>query len=187
MRSGEIDHAISGYREALGYAHNLSAWRAITNIDGKLASAYEHKGDLQAALSSIDDAIDANKQARGEMFLVPGNLALKARILAEMARKAEAERLYAKGADVIDVLLSHVPTPEIERLLIALVGDLYSGYFRLVSDEGRLPEAFRIIERAHGRIEAQQLSFDNASSPRQSDAEELRLQQLEMKLIDSRI
>jgi CHAT domain-containing protein len=183
MRYGEEDGAIAGYSEALGYARHLSAWRAINNIDGNLASAYEKKHDLSSALASINDAIKANTQTPREMFLVPGNLALKARILAEMGKRADAERVYARATDVMDVLLSHVPTPEVERLLLAQLGDLYSGYFRLVSDQGRLAEAFEIIERAHGRIEAQQLKFDRISVPQERDPDEVRLQQLELALI----
>ncbi|MFL6446234.1 MAG: CHAT domain-containing protein [Bryobacteraceae bacterium] len=183
MRSGDQDSAIAGYDEALGYARRLSSWRAINNIDGNLASAYEKKHDLSSALASIDDAINANTQTPREMFLVPGNLALKAKILAEMGKRADAERVYARATDVMDVLLSHVPTPEVERLLLAQLGSLYSGYFRLVSDQGRLAEAFEIIERAHGRVEAQRLKFDRISVPQERDPDEVRLQQLELALL----
>jgi tetratricopeptide (TPR) repeat protein len=186
MRSGDENGAIRGYTEALRYARRLSSWRAINHIDGSLASAYEKVHDLQAALASIDDAISANKQASHEMFLVPGNLALRAKILAEMGRRAEAEQVYTRAADVMDVLLSHVPRPEVERLLLTQLGDLYSGYFRLVSDQGRLAEAFAIIERAHGRIEVQQLQFDHSAVPEESDPEEGRLQKLELALMEGK-
>ncbi len=98
---------------------------------------YERMGLLPRALSAIDEAIDANKQTPSEIFLVPGNLAVKARILAELGRRADAEKLYLKAADVLDALLAHVPTPETERLLLSELGDLYSGYFQLLSDDGR--------------------------------------------------
>jgi CHAT domain-containing protein len=185
LRSGKLVDAVAGYHIALDYARNLSAWRAINKIDGDLAVAYEREGNLTEALSAINDAIDANRRTPQEMFLVPGNLAFKARILTEMGRPFEAERLYAKGADIIDVMLTTVPTPEVERLLLAQLDDLYSGYFKVVSNRGRLDDAFHIIERARGRIEAQQLRFDPSSVRQSPDAEETRLQELELKFLNS--
>jgi tetratricopeptide (TPR) repeat protein len=117
-RAGRTKDAIGAYTEALGYAVRLSAWRAVTNIDAALADAYRHSGNLPGALSAINDAIYANSQAPDEIFLVPGNLALKAKILAEMGKRSEAENTYQKGAQMVDVLLSSVPTPGIEESLL---------------------------------------------------------------------
>lgn len=184
-RTGRIDKAISGYHEALTYAKLIRTRRAITNIDAKLAAAYERAGDLPKALSAIDEAIEANKQIPQELFLVPGNIAIKARIQRKLGRRAEAERLYSKGMDMLDALLTHVPTPEVERLLLTELGDLYSGFFELLSDEGRYGDAFRVIEQAHGRIEAQELEYDHTEVPRGLNAEEKRLQELELQLANT--
>ena len=128
MRAGKINDAINGYQEALVYAKKVGSWRAITFIDSRLAAAFERLGKLPEALRAIDDAIKANQQTPREMFLVPGNMAIKARIEAEMGHRAQAERLYVKGSDILDLMLAHVPTPEMERLLLTELEDLYSGY-----------------------------------------------------------
>ncbi len=90
-----------------------------------------------------------------------------------------------KGVDVLDALLAHVPTPETERLLLTELGDLYSGYFQLLSDEGRLGEAFEVIEQARGRIEAQELEYDQTAVPHYATSEDVSLRQRELSLVDS--
>jgi len=185
VAEGKIQSAIDQYQEALIDAHKVGSWRAITNIEAKLAAAYEKYGDLGKALAAIDAAIEANKQTPRELILVPGNLAFKARIESELGNKPEAERLFEKGADVLDALLTRVPTPEVERLLIGELGGLYSGYFELLCSEGRFSDAFRIIEQAHGRVETQELQFDQTVIPQYSTQADLRLRDLELNLLNT--
>jgi hypothetical protein len=60
--------------------------------------------------------------------------------------------LYEKSADMLDALLSRVPTPSVERHLLVDLSKVYSGYFEFLSDSwqdsGRIP----VIERARGRV-----------------------------------
>ena len=134
---GRTSDAIAAYREALSYAKQLHSWRAITYIDGKLAGTYERTGDLPAALNAIGEAIAANEQTPQEMFLAPGNLAIRARLEAKMGHRAAAEGLYRKGADVLDMFYSPIlPTPETERLLLAELQRPIFGIFRaFLSDD----------------------------------------------------
>ena len=82
-------------------------------------------------------------------------------------------------------MLAHVPTAETERLLLTELSDLYSGHFELLSNEGRYAEAFQVIEKAHGRIEAQELEFDHTEAPHALTADEGQLQALEVALVNS--
>lgn len=183
VKAGRFNDAIRSYKEALTDAKKVQSWRAINLVDGKLALVYERMGLLPQALSAVDEAIEANQQTPSEIFLVPGNLAVKARIQAELGRRADAERLYLKAADVLDVLLARVPTPETERLLLSELGDLYSGYFQLLSNEGRTGDAFDVIERARGRIEAQQLEYNHTATPRYPNSDEVALHELELRVL----
>lgn len=83
------------------------------------------------------------------------------------------------------MLLSHVPTPETERLVLAELAELYSGYFERLSNDLRYDEAFQMIERAHGRIEAQQLEYDRTELPHAATADDKRLQAVEIGLLSS--
>jgi CHAT domain-containing protein len=182
---GKPNEAIAGYEEALGYARTLKAWRAISYTDAKLAAALEQTNQLSRALAAIDEAIAANQQNPQEMVLVPENLAIKARIRKKMGYLGEAENLYKQGASILDIMLAHVPTAETERLLLTELSDLYSGYFELLSNEGRFDEAFQVIEEAHGRIEAQDLEFDHTVIPHPLTADEGQLHALEVAFLKS--
>jgi CHAT domain-containing protein len=183
IRAGRINEAIDDYGEALRYATRLSAWRAVTDIEGELAAAYRRSGDLPKALAAVNDAIDANGHAGDEIFLVPGILALKAKILSDMGKRSEAESVYRKGAQMVDLLLSAVPTVDIEDSVLAQMGTLYAGYFQLLSDQGRLAEAFSVIEQGRGRIEEQRLNFDSTTVPLSGEDEQSRMQEFAARLL----
>ena len=75
---------MSDYGQAAGYAKQLLYWRGLTQVDGLLARAYLQKGALQPALSSINDAIEANEHIADELYFVPRDLTIKAEIMARL-------------------------------------------------------------------------------------------------------
>jgi hypothetical protein len=97
--------------------------------------------------------LSANTHIPDELYFVPRNLAVKAGILRRMGRIAESNDSYKRRTTLIDSLLTSSPTPGVERLLLADLSDVYSGYFISLIQQGRNAEAFNIIEKAHGRIE----------------------------------
>lgn len=177
--------AISDLNQSVQYARQLSYWRGITQAGGLLAEAYLHEGSLQAALAAINEAIDANKQIPDELYQVPRNLAIKARILARLGDLRASNDLYEKSADLLDALLSKVPTPTVERQLLSDLSTVYSGYFASLCNQGRIADAFRAIERARGRVEAQGLSDQALVIPRQPTQADLRLTALNLQLLDT--
>lgn len=179
------DKATADLTQALSYAARLEYWRGITEVGGHLAQAYEHQGDLGKALGAVDQAIDANKRIPDELYFVPRNLAIKAEIVAKMGKTQEAEDLYKKSTAIIDSLLEHVPTRNVERMLIAELGDVYSGYFASACRGHDYDKALRVLEEARGRIEAQALEHHEYSPPRDPTPEEHRLTELNLELINS--
>lgn len=177
--------AISDLKEAVGDARQLSYWRGMTQADGLLAAAYLHQGALQPALAAIDDAIDSNRQIPDELYFVPKDLAIKAAILARLGNLRASDDLYEKSTDMLDALLSKVPTPMVERSLLSDLSTVYAGYFESLSDQGRIADAFREIERARGRVEAQGLSRHNLVIPHEPTPAELRLTNLNLQLLDT--
>jgi tetratricopeptide (TPR) repeat protein len=174
-RMGQWDQAVSDYGQAVQYAKQLSYWRGLTQVDGLLATAYLHQGALQPALTAINDAIAANQQIPDELYFVPRDLAIKAEIMARLGDSKSAITLYEKSADMLDALLSRVPTPTVERLLLADLSRVYSGYFEFLCDQGRTSDAFRVIERARGRVEAQSLAHHEIVTPHDPNPAELQL------------
>ena len=82
-----------------------------------LAKAYLHQGALQPALAAINEAIEANKNIPDELYFAPRNLGIKAEIMARLGNTKASNDLYEKSADLLDALLSKVPTPNVERRL----------------------------------------------------------------------
>ena len=86
---------------------------------------------------------------------------------------------------MLDALLSRVPTPTVERLLLADLSKVYSGYFEFLSDQGRTADAFRVIERARGRVEVQSLAHHEIIAPHESNPVEQRLTTLNIDLLNT--
>lgn len=182
---GQWDNAIADFKLALSLAAHLDYWRGVTQVAGELAHVYVHQKNLIAALASINEAIDANKQIPDELYFVPRDLAIKARILALLGHPDQAGLLYRKSALLIDSLLENVPTPFVERLLLTETGEVYAGYFVLKCREHDYDHALRILEEARGRIEAQALEHHDYPAPHAPTPAERHLTMLNVALLDT--
>jgi tetratricopeptide (TPR) repeat protein len=184
-RLDKTDLAIAAYRHALQYASDLSFWRGFTSTGGALAKALVSEGHLDEALRTIDTALEANTHIPDELYFVPRNLAVKADILRRLGRISESNENYRRSTAVIDSLLASSPTPGVERLLLADLSEVYSGYFISLVQQGRNADAFQIIEKAHGRIEAQTLEHHAAVQPHLPSRSDERITKLNIRLIHS--
>jgi CHAT domain-containing protein len=184
-RIGDWSQAISDLEQSAAYAKQLSYWRGLAQADGLLAQAYLHQGDLQSALTAINEAIDANRNIPDEMYFVPKNLAIKAEIMERLGNVKASNDLYEKSADLLDALLSKVPTPMVERQLLSDLSMVYAGYFASLTDQGRMADAFRAIERARGRVEVQALAHREVVAPGEQDTGEVRLTKLNVQLLNT--
>jgi len=184
-RMGQWDQAISDFSQAAEFARQLSYWRGLTQVDGSLSEAYIHQGKLQPALAAVNEAIAANENIPEELYFVPLNLGIKAEIMARLGNTKASNELYEKSADLLDVFLSKVPTPTVERQLLNDLSVVYAGYFVSLSDQGRTEDAFRTIERARGRVEAQGLSHHEVIPPHEPDAAEQNLTKLNIQLLNT--
>ena len=115
----------------------------------------------------------------------PRNLAIKAEILARMGDAKTSNGLFEKSADLFDALLSKVPTPTVERQLLSDLSSVYSGYFASLIKQDRVADAFRAIERARGRVEAQGLSDHEIVSPHEPTVAEMHLTNLNLQLLNT--
>jgi tetratricopeptide (TPR) repeat protein len=157
-RMGQWDRAATDYSRAIQYAKQLSYWRGVTQADGLLAKTNLRQGKLRPALAAVDEAIEANKQIPDELYFVPRDLAIKAEILSKLGDAKSSDELYRKSTDLIDALLSKVPTPTVERQLLGQLSEVYAGYFASLSNRGKNREAFGAIERARDRLTADSIS-----------------------------
>lgn len=184
-RMGNWPQAISDLTRSGQYAKQLLYWRGLIQADGSLASAYLHQGALQPALAAINEGIDANRKIPDELYFAPKNLAIKAEIMARLGNVKASNDLYGKSADLLDGLLSKVPTPMVERQLLSDLSTVYAGYFVSLTNQGRLADAFQAIERARGRVEAQTLAHHEVIAPGEPDAPQTRLTSLNIQLLNT--
>jgi CHAT domain-containing protein len=184
-RTGQTKLATADYQAAIDIGKKVSDWRGLLQTGGSLAELYEKQGRLEDALHTIDDAIDANKQIPDELYFLPRNLSIKARILARMGRTRESNTLYQKSADLIDSLLAHAPTANVERELITSMEQVYAGYFDSLCAQNKFAEAFRTIEKARGRFEAQSLEHVEAAPPRPASDLDPKLVRLNLALLNT--
>jgi CHAT domain-containing protein len=184
-RMGNWQQAMSDFHTSAQYAKQLSNWRGLTQVDGLMAEAYLRQGALQPTLTTIDEAIEANKKIPDELYFVPKNLAIKAEVLMRLGNLKASNDLYETSADMLDALLSRVPTPTVERLLLDDLSSVYAGYFASLNNQGRTADAFRVVERARGRVEAQGLSHHEIDIPHLPGAAELHLTDLNLRLLDA--
>jgi hypothetical protein len=92
-----------------------------------------------------------------------------------MVRRTPARKVYGPGQ----------LTPTVERQLLSDLSVVYAGYFVSLSDQGKLADAFRVIERARGRVEAQALAHHEVIPPREPNPAEEHLTNLNVELLDT--
>jgi CHAT domain-containing protein len=182
---GRWNDAITVLGQALGYARHLEYWRGISETGGMLALAYEDQNNLPAALSSVDEAIDANTKVPEELYFSPRNLALKAEILAKMGHAKQSHALYERSMTLVNSFLATAPTPNVERELVEELRQVYSSYYDVLCNEGDLKAGFRTIEEERGRVEAQALEHHEVMQPHAPTEAERKITQLNLELIEA--
>lgn len=184
-----FDDASVEYGQALVYARRLQYWRGIVQTGGLQASADERNGHLHAALTAINEALDANTRIPDELYFSPRNLGIKAKILNRMGHSEQAAELYEKSAHLLDSLFATAPTPNVERQLISEMREVYADYYEMLSVRGKVAAAFQVIEQARGRVEMEALRDHASTTPHLPSPEEKHVTELNLKLLkaDSRV
>ena len=182
---GDLTQAASDYAQAFQYARNLGYWRGLTECGGPLAQIYQEQNQLSTALSTINEALDAQTHIPSEMYFAPRNLAIKAGILKELGRRADSNDLYERSLTLVDSLLITAPTPNLVNTILNEYSLVYSGYFASLCEQGSWSAAFGVIERAHGHQEIAALQNRRHLAPHAPTWQEETLTALNLKLIST--
>jgi CHAT domain-containing protein len=180
---GQSQEAIRQYQIALTYARHLEYWRGIMEAGALVARAREHQGQFDLALTSIDETIAAESHRPGEIYFLPGHLAIKAEILEAQHHQKASRKLYERSTRLVDALLATAPTPNVERQLIAQLEGVYTGYYKALWDDKNFAAAFDVIERARGRVEAEALTDHRIASARALTPQEKTISSLNLELL----
>jgi len=177
--------AIADYLQADQLSRKIDNYRGVTDAGGQLAQGYEHVNNLPAALDAINEAIAANTHIADELYLVPRNLAIKAEIVAKMGKAQESDGLYREAIALVNVMIQHASTVNIQRQLQAEMSDVYSGFFASLCAQKRFAEALDTLEQVRGRIETQALEHHETQPVHLPTPEEAELTHLNIALINA--
>ena len=182
---GDWNAAIADYQQTVNISIKISHYRGLTDAGGRLAEAYQHIGNLPAALAAINQAIDANTKIPDELYLVPRNLAIKAEIADQMGHASQADGLYQKSIALVNGMIQQSPTTNIQRQLLAEMSDVYSGYFASLCRQKRYDSALQILEQVRGRIETEALEHHANHPAHAPTPDEQKLTTLNLALINT--
>ena len=182
---GDWNAAIADYQQSVDLSSKISNYRGVTDAAGLLAEAYQHNGNLPDALAAINRAIDANTKIPDELYLVPRNLAIKAEIIDKMGQAKEADGLYQKSIALVDGMIQHAATTNIQRQLLAEMSDVYSGYFASLCAQKRYDDALQALERVRGRVETEALEHHASQPVHAPTPDEQELTRLNLALINT--
>jgi tetratricopeptide (TPR) repeat protein len=123
----------------------------------QLSKLYAESGDLARAEDRVITGLAASRQLV-DMYVLPRHLASAAEIKSQLGKSKEAAGLYDEATDLVEAMLVNVPSPRLRTSLIAAMSRIYVGHFRLAVEQLRDPQrAFFIVERARGRVAADEL------------------------------
>ncbi len=182
---GDWNAAIADYLQAVQISRKIDNYRGVTDAGGQLAQGYEHLNNLPPALDAINEAIAANTHIADELYLVPRNLAIKAEIIAKMGNGQESDGLYREAIALVNVMIQHASTINIQRQLQAEMSDVYSGFFASLCAQKRFGEALNTLEQVRGRVETQALEHHETQAVHPPTTEEAELTRLNIALINA--
>jgi CHAT domain-containing protein/tetratricopeptide (TPR) repeat protein len=182
---GDMSAAVDDYQQAISISQRIGNYRGIVNAGGLLALAYEKQNNLPEAIKSVDAAITANTKIPDELYLVPRNLAIKADIEAKRGHLSQADVLYQEAITLVNRMMQHSPTTNVQRQLLAEMSDVYSGYFATLCTQHRYNEALQILDNVRGRVETEALQHHQSEPVHAPTAAEQKLTQLNLSLINT--
>ena len=182
---GNLPDAIADYQQVISLSQNLGYYRGIVNAGGELALAYEQEQQLGQANASIDSAIAANTHIPDELYMIPRNLAIKADIETKMGHAKKGDDLYRKSITLVNRMMQHVPTTNVQRELLAEMSDVYSGYFAALCAQRRYNEALQILDNVRGRIENEAIQHHESEAIHEPTPDDKKLTQLNLSLINT--
>jgi CHAT domain-containing protein len=185
VRAKDRPKAIKYLEEALAAASKAQMPRPRAAALLELSRLYEESGDLNTAEARVTEGLEASRKLV-DMYVLPRHLATAARIKTKLGKVAEADSLYEEASDLIEGMLVNVPSLGLRSTLIGEMSEIYVGHFGLAVQQLKdVPKAFRIVERARGRVAADMLRTRPAefgSAPTSPQPEQRRIVDIQIRL-----
>ncbi|MCL4489619.1 MAG: CHAT domain-containing tetratricopeptide repeat protein, partial [Chloroflexi bacterium] len=185
VRARDRNIAIKYLEEALAAASKAQMPRPRAAALLELSRLYEQSGDLITADARATEGLRASKELV-DMYVLPRHIAAAARIKARLGKTVEADALYEEAADLVEGMLVNVPSLGLRSTLVGEMSEVYVGHFSLAVEQLKdVSKAFRIVERARGRVAADMLRTRPTDSRSPSTApppEQRRIVDIQIRL-----
>lgn len=183
-RKQDLSRAAARFLEAAEVAKRADLARMQAETLYHLAEVDQRQQKFSEAESAINSAIALQTRVQ-EAFDFPLYLAKKAEVESALNRPSIADKLYLQATGLIEGMLVNAPSPLVKGSLIATMGEVYLGHFRLaLSSLANPAQAFKIVEQARGRALADSLLSSNIppKTPAAMEAGELAIARLQGQL-----
>src|SRR5262249_49142611 len=167
-KENQRDEAIQNFDEAVRSAAAVGMPRPQAAALFQLSKLYLAAGDLVAAEERVTAGLTASRELV-DMYVLPQHLASAAEVKLRLGKIHEAQAYYNEATDLVEAMLINVPSPTLRTTLIAAMSRIYVGHFQLAVEQLHdLRKAFYIVERARGRVAADELRTRSFDRPRHS-------------------
>jgi len=165
MNANDMGQAEASFHETVDVAGKAQLPRMEAEGYLHLSEVYEHEKEQSKAIAAIDSGIEQVHVVQ-EDFDLPAYVARKAELEANRGNIRRADLLYAQAEELIEAMLVNAPSSRVKGSMIAALGNIYVGHFRLALSKFNDPQkAFQIIETARGRAMADFYPICKSVSP----------------------
>ncbi|MDQ2948672.1 MAG: CHAT domain-containing protein, partial [Acidobacteriota bacterium] len=157
VKAKHVPEAISLFEQAAAAAQKAGMPRPYADATFQLTDLFVQSGDYRSAEVRVTKGLEASRKLV-DMYFLPRHIAVAAGIEMQLGKTAQANAYYDEAEDLVESMLVNVPSASVKSALIATMSRVYIGHFRLaLESEHDVPEAFRILEQARGRVVADRL------------------------------
>jgi CHAT domain-containing protein/tetratricopeptide (TPR) repeat protein len=174
---GQTDKAIQYLQEALPIAERGNFRRLLAAIYTDLTSLSLERNQIPEASRYAGIALKLEVEA-GDRYFLPNQFMTVAKVRKAEGKSTEALECLDHATDIVDALLANVSSASRASMLIHEMSSIYAYQFALAVETGAAADyAFRVLERARGRVLSELIPLGTALRPTPSSPERRRLNQ----------
>jgi CHAT domain-containing protein/tetratricopeptide (TPR) repeat protein len=171
------DKAIEYLQEALPIAERGGFRRLLGAIYTYLTQLSLERNQIPDASRYAASALKLEEEV-GDRYFLPNQLLTVAKVRKAEGRLTEGLECLDRATDIVDGLLANVSSASRASMLIHEMSSIYAYQFALAADSGVGADyAFRVIERARGRVLSEMITLGPSVRPAPSSPERRRLDQ----------
>jgi CHAT domain-containing protein/tetratricopeptide (TPR) repeat protein len=148
---GQTESAIQYLKEALPIAERGDFRRLLAAIYDKLTRYCLQSSQIHDASRYVALALRLTEQV-GDLYFMPNQLLVAAQVRRAEGDLPEALNYLDRATDIVDGLLVNVSSASRASMLIHEMSSIYSYHFGLAAETRTADYAFRVLERARGRV-----------------------------------